>query len=376
MPKDSGLQELLDNSSNPFETLTHYNGTVNIYYDSPLHAYYRLSDDGQKILIPGVTTVVGMIDKSGPLTQWAANMVVQWVIENFPVGQDDDGHIHQTLSSFYQQMRDKLPWEEFSAQADMTLSVGAQQLVKLLNDARFNYKAISKEATDIGHIAHKWLEEYIIDMINGVPHTSTLPNTWEVEVGGPTQEMLEKATRCIQAALEWMDKHAFTPVHSERKIYSLTYDYAGTLDWIAHITSCGDPKCCPFHGTVRALGDFKSSRSLYDEYRAQTASYQAAWQEEFPDQPIAVRVLLRLGKDSGDFESMTMTEDEFERDFDGFLGTLQMYGWSKQLELDRKHEKALAKAAAKALEPPKKRRAPKKIVVPGHQEYTPIPIAS
>jgi hypothetical protein len=63
MPKDTGLQELLDASTNPFETLVHYNGEVTIKYDDKLHAYFR-EEDGKRILIPGVTTIVGMVDKS------------------------------------------------------------------------------------------------------------------------------------------------------------------------------------------------------------------------------------------------------------------------------------------------------------------------
>jgi hypothetical protein len=341
---------------------------VTLEYSDKLHAYTRVTEDGTRILIPGVTTILNMVggDKTNAISGWAVNMTVQWVLENWP---EEDAKPY--LASFYQQMRDKMPWDEFSAQADLSLSISGQALVKLLNDARSNHRKVKEKAADIGHIAHEWLEGYIKHLIaGGKYYDAALPRDTAVEEG-VTHDMLDKATRCVLAALDWMEKHNFQPVQSERKIYSREYDYAGTLDWIAFIKPCGDPSCCPTalgSDVVRALGDFKSSNSLHNEYRIQTASYQSAWQEEFPDQPIHTRIVLRLGKEDGKFEPMVLPPSEFDRDMDGFLGTLQMYTWHKQLDLEDKHEKALAKAAAKAAKeaaaPPKARRPRKKIVIP------------
>src|SRR3954471_12216606 len=80
MAKDDGLDKILAGSSNKPEQYHFYNGEVELLYDAPLHAYY-VEVEGEKILVPGVTTVIAMVDKSGPLNQWAANTTVQYLRE-------------------------------------------------------------------------------------------------------------------------------------------------------------------------------------------------------------------------------------------------------------------------------------------------------
>lgn len=317
MPKDTGLIDLLDTSTGPVETLEFYDGTEILKYDHALHAYYQIKD-GQKVLCPGSTTVCGCIDKSGPLTQWAANMTVQYLKEHMLA--------------------------EGTFVPKYTASVA--DFETLLNEARFNYRSISKDATDVGTMAHNWLEEVIKARIREEKWVGPLPGD-------------SRAVNCINAAIDWMERHDFTPIASEFKIFSREFGYAGTADFRGWMTTCGDTNCCghpdedrlayPVGTRLRVLGDFKSSKALYDEYRAQLASYRAAWEEEHPDDCFDACVLLRLGKEDGDFETVLVPQDAFEADFVGFLGTLQMYYWMKQLELDRKFDKEKKKAAAKAL---------------------------
>jgi hypothetical protein len=179
-----------------------------------------------------------------------------------------------------------------------------------------------------------------------------------------------------------MRRHQFKPIASEKKIYSLEFDYFGTYDWLGYVTGCGDPKCCPFTGAALAQGDFKSSKGIWEEYVAQLASYWHATEEEFPTQPIDIGVILRLGKSDGEFESRIITRPEADAAFEAFLGALMIYCWQKQISLDAKDAKAEIKAAAKlekerlkALEPKKSRairkvksKAPGMIPVEGTEE--------
>jgi len=325
--QQTGLEDLIS-GANDYERLEHYNGEVVLEYSHTLHAYTTV-EDGVRRLVPGVTSVCGMIDKSGPLTQWAANMTVEWLISSLN---------NADVRAAYEHMRSKVPWE------DVDQRFGAMQIsmpdvasfAKLLNEARFNYRSISKDATDIGHLAHEWLENYIKNIIAGN----------DVSVGLAPEN--EKAANCVEAALKWFDRHKFRPVFSEKKLYSRSHGFAGTCDWLAYVTSCGDPDCCPFEGEALVLGDFKSSRNLYDEYFCQLAAYREAIEEEFPDLKIGACTLLRLGKEDGEFEVRTATQEEFESDLDGFLGILQTYHWQKQRDLNTKYEKELAKIKAKA----------------------------
>ena len=329
------LEELIGGAED-YEQLSHYGGEVVLEYSSVLHAYTIL-EDGIRRLVPGSTTVVSMIDKSGPLTQWAANMTVEWFIDNFPLTAMNSGAERGALRQAFEMIRSKCPWDDIDPIYKRNLiAAPVADLAKLLNDARFNYRTISKDAKDIGHLAHSWLEGYIKGLIaGGTVRGAAMPDD-------------AKACNCINAALAWFAKHKFRPVFSEKKLYSRKYGYAGTCDWLAYVTSCGDPECCPFDGETLVLGDFKSSRSLYDEYFCQLASYWQAIEEEFPELKIGACMLLRLGKEDGEFEVRTATQEEFDSDLDGFLGCLGMYFWQKQRDLDRRFARDAAKAVAKA----------------------------
>lgn len=356
MPKDDGLDLALQGSTD-HETLSLYGGDVTLFYNDKLHAYWR-EIDGERILVPGVTTVTSMIDKSGPLTQWAANSTVQHILENLitalhiPTGTQKVADIVvEKARQFYQAVKDKI--DVTNAQAPMVV-ISPAKFAVLLNTARFNYRAISKDATDVGHEAHKWLEGYIKYMIErGFYSFEDIEAAYIVDNPKPTEQ---RALNCVNAALSWLHKHKVKPLASERKIYSRLFNYSGTEDFEGSLTACGNHNCCPYDGEVLFIADFKSSKTIYDEYRLQLAAYHQARTEEDPEfgNAVGARIILRLGKDDGEFESLAVTQAQFEMDTDGFLSTLGMYCWAKQHELTKRGDKAAAKYLAKASKPPKK----------------------
>ena len=295
------------------ERLLFYNGREELYYDPKLHVRYQLVD-GVKILVAGTTTVTGMVDKSGALTQWAANQTIE--------------HLKGEI----------LPDTAYSA----------FQLDTAFNQARFNYRKTSRTALDIGKLAHAWLDEYQQRLMAN-------PNEWENVQTLPENE---KARNCVVAALDWMTKHKFKPFCVEKQVYSQVHSCSGTYDHLAWITACGDKECCPFDGTIFILGDFKSSKRLYDEYRLQTAFYKAAHEEEFPGLPIDARLVIRLDKEGEGIETMVLLNDSYDADLDGFLGALEIYKWQKQLDYEARYAKQVAKSLK-----PKTVRKPRKAVV-------------
>lgn len=282
-------------TSTDAERLSFYNGTVTLFYDDKLHVRYY-EEDGSKYLISGATNVTGMVDKSGALTQWASNETCNYLRTKIEQGKP---YTDEELDAFY-------------------------------NEARFNYRNISRKATDIGHLVHEWLDNYQKGMLDGSGQEPAMP-------------VDEKAVNCIRAAQQWMSNHDFEPLKVETQVFSKTHRFAGTYDHLAKITACGDPTCCPFDGRILILGDFKSSKRIYDEYRMQTACYKAAHEEEFPDQIIDARVVIRLDKEGDGIETLTLMNDSFEDDFRGFLGALDTFNWQKGLDLQQRYEKAVIK---------------------------------
>lgn len=302
-----------------------YNDEVTLFYDDDIHEYTRYGEQGI-VIIPGVTTVIHIIDKSAALTQWAANMTVEYI-------------------------RQKMAEKYTTLDAAGTFTV--MDIEGWLNDARFNFREYTKAAADIGSMAHDWLERYLRAEIK--KDSEKL-----IELMGNLPEH-EGAKNGITAALEWMAKHNVRFISTERKIYSRKYDYAGTMDGLALVDSCGDAECscCSVVDVttgertaldfkdVLAVIDWKTSNRLYPEYWFQTAAYQWQHFEEFGEMP-DMRFICRLGKDDAKFECQRRDCETFQQDFDTFLACLALYNNIEKGKAMEKAAKDEEKAAVKA----------------------------
>ena len=336
--------------------LSFFNGEVQLAFDSKLHAYYRIDQDLNHILIPGVTTITGMVDKSGPLTQWAANMTIEYLIANVTDYSTDCTPLQ--VKEAYERYRAKPAADDpefvawLASVDDGTITGKSLNLIALaetMAQARLSFRAIKQDAADVGHAAHEWLEQFLKWHIERSvePVTMEVLDTYLDQYALPADD---RAKSAVTAALDWFVQHQFSPVFSERKIYSREYDYAGTLDWLAYATIQGERRL--------VLGDFKTSNALHDEYRMQLEAYNQALREEMPElgNNVSFHILLRIGKEDGKFEAQEIPASEFEYDLQGFLGALATYCWKKQLDLEHK-----------ALKPPKKTKKAK-ITIPAALE--------
>lgn len=152
-------------------------------------------------------------------------------------------------------------------------------------------KNISKAAQDIGKNVHAYAEAHI----KGLPAPLLLT---------------DEAKRGVEAFHKWLDAHKVVFKASERLVFSKEHYFAGTCDFVAEIDG------------ELAVGDFKASNGIYNEYRFQTAAYQHALQEEkgitFP-----VRWIVRFDKNSGGFEAQPFRE--FDLDFQAFQAALTLH---------------------------------------------------
>jgi hypothetical protein len=297
------------------ETLYLYGGDVVLeWYPDPIHAYCRV-EGNERYIASGVTSVCQIYDKSAALKPWAANMTAQHIIDNIPC----EGLVRYELAGLYAMLKDK---KELPPKPRNFIQTTTEDLAKLCNEARRQYDVVTKDAASVGKVAHEWLERYIKAKLNGVDLNEPMPQD-------------KRSASCVEAALGFFDRHKVEFVYSERKIYSRRYNFAGTADLLAWVTSCGNPKCCPFEGRVLELDDFKTSNDFRDDYPLQTAAYKYALLEEFEELCIAHRRIMKLGKEDGDFKNRVFPAESFEGDFAAFLGLLQTYNWKQQGVLDR-----------------------------------------
>ena len=292
----NALASFMDTFTTSMEVLWFYDHTEEIRYNHEDHLYFKVDPDlGNLIELYGVTNVLKKaIDRSLMLVPWAAKMAIEKLLRTIPLkGVDEFG-------------------------SPMLAPMTIEEFTKLALEAKGAHKDKLEEAGDIGHIAHKCLEDsiqYAIDHTNGI--VLELRNI-------PTDE---KAKACAEAAFSWMRQHNVRWIKTEQKIYSREYGYCGTMDGLATVDSCGDPSCCNEKYTDRlSLIDWKSSNALHIEYLFQTASYVHAEQEE-KNIAIEDRWILRLGKneeEAGKFEPWHCTSKDFKEDFDGFLTCLAL----------------------------------------------------
>jgi hypothetical protein len=267
-----------------------YNGEVTLRYDPKEHVYF-LVNNGELEKLAGVTKTCGIIDKSEALVPWAAKMMAQKLFKTTST---------MTLPTG-EKIVPQMTWPDYE---------------KLVNEAKSAHKEKLEDAGEVGHIAHDWVERYIKAILAGDE-----PRRLDMLVNFPADERAKNA--CV-AALDWMNQHNVRWRFTERKVYSRTYRYAGTLDGLALIDSCNNPHCCPHQFRDRlSLVDWKTSNHLNLGYLLQTACYEFAYEEE-TGEDVVDRWVIRLGKDDGEFESWHTEPDLFDLHFRGFLTCLEL----------------------------------------------------
>ena len=312
-PTAGGLEGFVQRFGHVSEDYFFYDKSIVLRFDKEEHIYYRVNELGNLTPVDGVTTVCGIIDKSHALVPWAAKMVVEKLLRIIPTETVDNviSLRHLTL-------------EEFT---------------RFALDAKGAHKEKLESAGDIGRAAHQCLEDSIKHAI--------------VESGNAVQTLVNlpfdaQAEHCARVALAWMQAHKVRWTDTERKIYSREHNYAGTLDAIAYVSSCNDRACCPEAFEDRlCLIDFKTSNALRTDYCLQVAAYQQAIVEELGT-PIKSRIILRLGKSSGDFQPWILPEATFAEDLSGFLTCLRLTRIMDSIEERMKSQRTSIKMVQKA----------------------------
>lgn len=229
---------------------------------------------------PSVTTVLGIIDKSGPLMGWA---------------------VKEARKEFETGLLDVLT-RPGAKDPEWVL----EELTKILPTIRSANRARDK-AAQIGTAAHAMIEWETRRMLG--------------EDAGPRPVIPDTALVAVEAWREWARAVEFTPLVVEKKVYSARYGYAGTLDWIAKVKG------------VVTLGDYKTSKAVYAESFLQNIAYRAAAEEG--GLSTEAGLVLRLPKTLDDlkeaqpFEAVHVPETAT---LDAFLAALRLWRWRRQAD--------------------------------------------
>ena len=196
-----------------------YKGRVQVKFYPRSHQYWVSIDGGEFERRTGVTTIIGIKDKSIPLQSWQQMITF--------------GHLLKCIDE----------------KKDLDIELAAEAVLQC--------NIVKEEAADIGKEIHSWCEAYIKHKLKE-PGCHNLPDI----------PKFPEALQGVNSFLEWEKKHKVQFVSTEKIVYSLEDDYIGIEDVIFFV----DGKFCD--------GDFKSSNGLYNGVRLQTAAYSKARIEE------------------------------------------------------------------------------------------------
>lgn len=207
---------------------------VKLYKES--HQYWRSIDGGTFKRVRGVTTFLGIKDKSRPLQIWQQQITADFLLLKIAEG--------------------------IKLNEDLVLEAVIQNEVQ------------SQAASDIGTEIHAWGEYYFKFKLK-IPGYEDLPDI----------PKFPEAVTGVNGLLEWEKKRKVKAISSERLVYSKEQDYMGTMDLEAVI----DGKYC--NGN-----DFKASNGLYNSVLMQTAAYEKADREERKCKRTEARWAIRFSK--------------------------------------------------------------------------------
>jgi hypothetical protein len=244
----------------------------------------------------GVTTYIGIVDKSRPLITWATELYRDYLL----------GMLETNIV-----ISENVVYEGCS-----------------LHEER------KQEAAAIGDEVHKWIERYVKG------ETPAMPETREAQIG-------------VTAFLDWQAANNVKFLSSERVVYSEKHGYIGTLDIEAEV----DRKLCLIdiktsNGIYNTYGLQTAAYVRADEEET-GKKYHGRWIIRLSKETEAEYVE-RMAKKNANrerkgqstfepapyqvFESKFLDEqpDALNRDFAAFLNAKALYEWNKETDTFRK----------------------------------------
>ena len=238
------------------------------------------------IKYPRCTNIISdCTDSSGALTQWAANMVVEYMKEHL----SDDPFCPYKGSEIFEK----------------------------LEKARFNFRKVSQKALDIGSEVHDQIEKYLKACMVGKSLGETLSLVDAME------NLSEESKNAFGAFLKWKDENNLKPISLEQTVWGERW--AGTCDYLG------------YYKDKLYVIDWKTSKAFYPEMRYQVAAYRSVTRyptgEHYHSHGIKGHAkhyypegcgILRLDKETG-MPEFKDTSKTYEKDLRVFNCMVELY---------------------------------------------------
>lgn len=225
-----------------------------------------------------VTTLLSVIDKSGPLTWWASKTAVEAVREG--------------LAAYTQ---------------DGVVTLPSAELEKVLNTAYRAHSVKKTEAADLGTRAHDMVEKWLRSKLDGTDFSIPL-------------EEDERVVHCFSLFQMWALEHNLKPLEMETQVCSPACaqhpGYAGRLDILASL-----------EGQLTMV-DVKTSKATYEvPYFPQVSAYSLGWEgEDVTRKRIKRHGIIRIGRGAEDWEWTEIPDEDLrERWFKVFTTAANLY---------------------------------------------------
>lgn len=164
-----------------------------------------------------------------------------------------------------------------------------------------NFDEVRNLAAEIGTSTHFLIEGKL--------------NGFECDLSDYSQNVIDAAQTCLENFWRVWEENEMTLLGSEIKLVSEEYEYGGTLDLL-----------CLNRRNEKTLWDYKVTSGVYFGHRAQLSGYQALHDENFPDDPILTRALVRIPKDKDqNAEVHHQSNRDMELHFEAFKAQLKLY---------------------------------------------------
>jgi hypothetical protein len=284
----------------PTKIVKLYGGEVTVkFFDKPYHKFL-VTDPVAGIVdkrLRGVTTYLGIKDKSTGLVPWATRAAGLYLVDKIRAGQQ----------------------------------ITEEDVIHAVN----LHRALKDEAAETGKVTHAWCQSFIEYKLGRSEVKPVLPESKPVLLG-------------VNSFLEFVIQHNVEFVDTELIVYHREEQYIGFMDALATV-----------NGALSVI-DLKTSNGLYNTALAQMSAYAKAYEREHRDSTPYVsqvenRWALRLAKES-EAEYVARKEREcfidgksvntikqylpfefvecpgretLERDFDAFIWMRNTFGWDE-----------------------------------------------